>query len=354
MPDQWGDVKNWAGPETGMHSAHPTLDWIRAGDHVCQFYDQAEELGDVLVPYFKAGLERGESCLWIAGEPYGAGRADSAMRSAVADFDQRAATGQMRILARDEWYGTYGALGADEAIRDRLRWKDEALASGFKGVRSGGDLSGLYESRLDAFLEYERAADKAFRHQPMAAICCYCLARFSGKRVLDVMHRHRFGLAKRHGLWKPIEVWRRGQRSTRVAHASPLPEPSQETGLVEAVEDVLSVYRLAYPERIALEGRDVVVGASTAARLRVVLHELIANAARFGALSGLEGAILVTWHVAANGSRRLRMTWQERGMAGLPLPETIGRGTQVIARDTENCVRVFEPEGISCTFELPL
>ena len=41
-------------------------------------------------------------------------------------------------------------------------------------------------------------------------------------------------------------------------------------------------------------------------------------------------------------------------MAGLSVPETIGLGTQVIARETEKFVRIFEPEGMSCTFELPL
>lgn len=340
-----------------MHSAHRNdvkLDWLRAGDHVCQLYDKAEELGDVLVPFFKAGLERHEACLWIAGEPFGPERAVSAMRSAMADLDQRAAIGQMRIVGRDEWIRTYGSLPVGEAARNWLRWKDEALLSGYTGVRSGGDLSGHYERSPDAFLEYERAVDKAFRKQPIAAICSYCLAKFSGRSVLDAMHRHRFGLAKRQGTWKPVEIWRRGQRSTRVAHALPSRAAGQETGLAEAVEDVLAVYGFAFPERITLKGRDAAIGASAAARLRVVLYELITNAERFGPLSRPDGTLLVKWHVAVNGSRRLRMTWQERGMAGLPLPEMIGRGTEVIARETENCTRIFDPAGMSCSFELPL
>jgi hypothetical protein len=340
-----------------MHSAPHSdakLDWLRAGDHVCQLYHKAEDLLDVLVPYFKAGLAGNESCLWIAGEPYGVEQAASAMRSAVADFDRRVATGQMRVMERDEWHSRYGALHIGETIRDWLLWKDAALGSGYAGVRSGGDLSGLYENRLHAFLKYERAADKEFRHQPIAAVCCYCLQKFSGKSVLDAMHSHGFGLAKRQGIWRPVEVWRRGQRFPRAAYPFADPEPRQEVSLVEAVEDVLSIYALAYPGRIALEGRDAVVGASTAAKLRVVLYELITNAARFGTLSAPDGGLSVKWHLAMNGSRRLRITWREQGVAGLTMPDTIGHGTQVIVRETENYVRVFEPASMSCTFELPL
>jgi hypothetical protein len=340
-----------------MHSAphnDAKLDWLQAGDHVCQLYHEVNDIPDVLVPYFKAGLARNESCLWIAGEPYGVEQATSAMRSAVADFDQRVAAGQMRLIERDEWHSRYGALRIGETIRDWLVWKDAALGSGYAGVRSGGDLSGLYGDRLHAFLKYERAADKEFRQQPIAAVCCYCLRRFAGKSVLDAMHSHGFGLAKLQGDWRPVEIWRRGQRSPRVVHPARGRKPRQEVGLVEAVEDVLCVYALAYPGRIALEGRDAMVEATVAARLRVVLRELIANAVRFGALSAPDGELSVKWHVAVNGSRRLRITWREQGVAGLTVAETIGLGTQLIVREAENYVRSFESTAMSCTFELPL
>jgi len=38
------------------------------GSHVCQFYRTKEDLTDILVPYFKVGLENNEFCMWITGE----------------------------------------------------------------------------------------------------------------------------------------------------------------------------------------------------------------------------------------------------------------------------------------------
>ncbi|HEY0087527.1 MAG TPA: MEDS domain-containing protein, partial [Candidatus Lokiarchaeia archaeon] len=35
------------------------------GTHFCQFYQAKDDLIDILVPYFKAGLENDEFCMWI-------------------------------------------------------------------------------------------------------------------------------------------------------------------------------------------------------------------------------------------------------------------------------------------------
>jgi DcmR-like sensory protein len=338
-----------------MHSSHRSyadLDWLRPGDHVCQFYRTAEDLTEVLVPFFMAGLERNESCLWIAGDSCGAEKAVGEMRAAVADFDRRVAAGQMQIVSHEEWYRQYGTMSADEAAQGLLAWKDRALGSGYTGVRSGGNPSSLYKTSLDAFLTYERVADKAFKGQPIVALCNYCLARYSGKTALEVMQSHGFGLAKRRDQWRAIEVWRRNQRSTRVAHAPSSSMPNQEANVAEVVEELLAVYMLAYPGRITLDGAHIALPASPALKLRMALHELVANAAEFGALAMPQGALAVKWHVAVNGSPRLYVTWAEHGLSGLTIPEKVGRGTLVVAGAVENCVRVFEPTSLRCTFEL--
>jgi hypothetical protein len=106
---------------------------------VCQFYDTREELAEALIPYFKAGLERHESCGCIAGGPDEVERANSAMRTAVADFDRRIAAGQMQIMTHEEWTTKCGILSTAEKIQCWLSFKDQALASGYAGLRSAGD-----------------------------------------------------------------------------------------------------------------------------------------------------------------------------------------------------------------------
>ena len=41
------------------------------GTHLCLFYRNKQELLDILVPYFKAGLGNNEFCIWVTSEPLG-------------------------------------------------------------------------------------------------------------------------------------------------------------------------------------------------------------------------------------------------------------------------------------------
>jgi hypothetical protein len=38
---------------------------VPRGTHFCQFYQTREDLMDILVPYFKAGQENNEFCMWV-------------------------------------------------------------------------------------------------------------------------------------------------------------------------------------------------------------------------------------------------------------------------------------------------
>jgi len=51
-----------------MKVANDVIDNITWGTHVCQFYQTKEDLTDILVPFFQAGLENNEFCLWITAE----------------------------------------------------------------------------------------------------------------------------------------------------------------------------------------------------------------------------------------------------------------------------------------------
>jgi hypothetical protein len=53
------------------------------GTHFCQFYETKEDLIDMLVPYFKAGLENNEFCMWIISEPLGVEDAKEALKKVL-------------------------------------------------------------------------------------------------------------------------------------------------------------------------------------------------------------------------------------------------------------------------------
>ena len=39
------------------------------GTHFCHFYETDQDLLDIVVPYFRAGLDAHEYCLWVVAKP---------------------------------------------------------------------------------------------------------------------------------------------------------------------------------------------------------------------------------------------------------------------------------------------
>jgi len=109
-----------------------------------------------------------------------------------------------------------------------------------------------------------------------------------------------------------------------------------------------------------VEGPDIVLAADAAQPVELVLHELVTNAAKYGALSSPKGHVSVQWHRPASGQvpEALVLDWKET--SGPPVPASIspGYGTSVIKElipyELGGVVAlVFAPEGVRCRLEIP-
>jgi two-component sensor histidine kinase len=106
-----------------------------------------------------------------------------------------------------------------------------------------------------------------------------------------------------------------------------------------------------YGERqVDARGPQVEVEPEAARHLVLLFHELVTNAAKYGALSSPAGRIVVRWHQNGSG---LVLTWQEVGGPRVRAPAGHGFGTQLI----DVCTRAlsgrfdpqYPPEGFSCS-----
>jgi hypothetical protein len=108
-------------------AALPSLAW---GCHVVQIYNSAGDLRETLVPYFRAGLENNERCLWVTDAPFDANDARDALRAAVPDFDQRERQGQIEIQNTQAFYDTRRPLDPTALVAGLLQREREAFRCG--------------------------------------------------------------------------------------------------------------------------------------------------------------------------------------------------------------------------------
>ena len=107
----------------------------------------------------------------------------------------------------------------------------------------------------------------------------------------------------------------------------------EEAGLGALLARVFAPYD-ASPGAIAVEpGPAVELGPRVLMSLALVLHELVTNAAKYGALSVPDGRVRVSWTVEEDGTR-LRIDWMEDGGPPVAEPASAGYGTQLIQHAT--------------------
>lgn len=134
----------------------------------------------------------------------------------------------------------------------------------------------------------------------------------------------------------------------------------QGVGIEELVTSQLSHFSGLVGRRITIAGPPLRINASAAQSLGMALHELAANAGKYGALSTGEGHVAVSWRVeGGNVARRLFLEWLEHGGPAVSPPLHSGLGTLILTRLAEQSLGAsvkldFTPGGVSWRLSAPL
>jgi PAS domain S-box-containing protein len=173
------------------------------GTHFCHFYQDKQDLIDTLVPYFKAGLENHEFCMWVTSEPLGSAEAKAALAANLEGLETYLANGQLEILD-PEWYTCGGKFESDQVLQNWVGRLEAASRRGFSGLRLTGNPSWLKKPEWHGFIEYEACVDGLIGQRRILAICSYALSKCDALQVMDVISNHAFALVKRAGKWEVI------------------------------------------------------------------------------------------------------------------------------------------------------
>jgi DNA-binding CsgD family transcriptional regulator len=174
------------------------------GEHFCLFYETKEDLLDTVVPYFKAGFDSNEFCVWAVSEPMTEAQAVTALRRAIPGFDRDPADRGIEFIPGREWY-LQGDIVDPKRITDGWREKLScALAAGYDGLRVSGNALWLGTEYWQDFYDHEEELRENVAGQPMIVLYTYPLAESRPSDILDVARAHQYTLARRKGVWDII------------------------------------------------------------------------------------------------------------------------------------------------------
>jgi len=206
------------------------------GTHFCQFYQTKQDLIDILVPYFKAGLKNNEFCMWVTSESLTVEEAKSSLKKAVQNLDDYIAEGQLEILDYSQWYTKSGKFESDYVLRSWAKKEEQVLKMGFDGLRVTGNISLLGKGDWENFADYEARVDNTIGKYRIKAVCSYSLDKCSESEIIEVADNHQFALIKKEDKWIVLESSER----KRLAEALQKSEELYRT-MVEALQEGLII-----------------------------------------------------------------------------------------------------------------
>jgi PAS domain S-box-containing protein len=176
------------------------------GSHFCQFYETKKDLLQLLVPYFKAGIENNEYCLWVTCDPISIEEAYRALQEAIIDFDKYVNNKSIEIIPYGDWYrrkGMFDEKLVSGALKEKLQ---DAMRRGYEGLRVNCDETWLNPNERDHFMEFERSINSWLPNLRMIIFCTYPLQQTSGGFFSEVAHAHEWVISRRKERWEILET----------------------------------------------------------------------------------------------------------------------------------------------------
>jgi hypothetical protein len=129
-------------------------------------------------------------------------------------------------------------------------------------------------------------------------------------------------------------------------------------GLTDLIRHQLAPYTT--DANTTISGPEIVLTSAQTQAVAMVIHELVTNAAKHGALSNPDGSVRVSWHRSGRDvAATLTITWRELGGPPIKTPVKCGYGSSLI-RDLiphelgGTVGLVFASDGACCEIEIPL
>ena len=110
------------------------------------------------------------------------------------------------------------------------------------------------------------------------------------------------------------------------------------------------------PPRVRSDGPPVLLPTAAVQPLALVLHELLSNAARHGALAAQTGSVEIAWTVRAQS---LHIEWKENGASGVIQPTAPGVGLRMLESVVKQQLggrvsMTWERDGVHAEMSLPM
>ncbi len=153
-----------------------------AGDHIGHFYRTIDEWKELVIPFFRLGLEGGDKCVCVVSE--GAPEEEVLAGLEAAGIDTRSALSSGQLVV------THG-YSEPGPMKDMLGSCIGEIPHRYRFLRWAGDMTWSHRKMptSETLMEWESACN-VVENAPVVFLCQYELSQFGGNVVVDAMKTH--------------------------------------------------------------------------------------------------------------------------------------------------------------------
>jgi len=125
------------------------------------------------------------------------------------------------------------------------------------------------------------------------------------------------------------------------------------------LKEIVAQELTSFSDQVTVTGCDIAVNTRAAENFALIIHELVTNAVKYGALSTRQGRVVIQCSIdGANGRGQFRFEWRESGGPPVSPPTSKGFGSTILfetAKQFSQDVQAkFSPEGFTYQLRLSL
>ncbi|HXT14331.1 MAG TPA: MEDS domain-containing protein [Gemmatimonadaceae bacterium] len=197
--------------------------------HVCAFFDSRHEEYEILVPYFKEGLDLDEQVINIVD---GHRHRDHCARLAARGIavDEAMADGRLAVLTAEETYTKGGRFGAERMYELLQSALADADRNG-RRVRTSGVMDWALNGAAgtEELMEYEARVNFLVPKYDCTLLCVYDINEINGRMMMEILSTHPYIIHGRKIRENPYYV--RPVERLREVLLQDTPAPPAETQL---------------------------------------------------------------------------------------------------------------------------
>jgi DNA-binding NtrC family response regulator/PAS domain-containing protein len=160
-------------------------------DHLSSIYESQQEHFAVAISFIRIGLDRGEKCVYIAGDGT-LGDVSEALQAEGIDVDRAVASNSLVSTTKEQAYLKRGSFDFDWRFSFWKEATELAMSEGFSALRATGETEWVLRSALglERWIEYESRLTHSLSQSNCVALCQYNRRLFPPELILDVIRAH--------------------------------------------------------------------------------------------------------------------------------------------------------------------